>query len=924
MKPHVDRHVRVFLDAVPRPGSDPTAWRTEQICKGFANSDAETNLVLYGPSHGPENIGDLSVEVTGLDTTQWWKTHTSDIVVLCGGGSATRAASLSRAHQPDARIIVDGSCLLSLQRLDLPDHLVADSELAGRDTLASLRRQRDRELLSRADDVWVCSNSERNQVEALDINATIHVVRPPQIRFPASAGTRPLLLASPHREFGEPDLASLRYFTDHIAPFLDPSIERPLVVTERDFTAWHHLAHDIDIVEREGPLLDALQQASMIVSPRNIGPTAWTQLLAARAVGIPIVATPQAALHVDDPNQWDLEIVHRSDIGSAILRAATRRRVPPRPSAEPTGLHEALNALNVTSPAETPEISEWLSSPDPGRRHRMDLKQYRRSRVEALTDPDPDPGTQLENRPLISILTPVYNTPLDVLEETITSVRTQTYERWQLCLVDDYSDDDAVRNLCRQFAASDSRILFLERNENGGIAEASNTAFDVSEGEYVALLDHDDLLRPDALTEVVRAINEFPEVEFIYSDEDKLFADGSYDHSYAKSSWSPDLHLSYNYVCHFAVFSRDLVTRIGGWRPGFDGAQDYDLALRVTENTDRIVHIPRNLYHWRVLPGSTSGGVEQKSDAWAAGQRALAAALDRRGLDGDVEEGIDPGTYNVTYPVVGRPRVGIIIPTRDRYELISQCVSGIADATSWSEVEVMVINNESTDADTLKWMDEHDGPVIDYPHQFSYARMMNLAAEQIDCDLLLFLNCDITITTPGWIDAMIGHAQQRRVGAVGARLRFPDGRVQHEGITVGVGGVAVNTNSRGYFSIGNIARNSWALTAACLMVRPDVFWEVGGFEERLRVAFNDVDLTVRIHQLGYDLVYQPHAVLHHQESALRGALHPAEDEDFFTERWGDPLDQDDPYYNPRLSRHAQYYFADEVKQVWLPRGHPLA
>jgi len=924
MNPPPERSVTVFLDAVPRSGSDPIAWRTEQICKGFANSDAETNLVLHGPFDGAENIYGIPINATGLHTTKWWRTNASDIVVLCGGGSATRAASLCRVHQPDARIVVDGSCLLSLQRPDLPDTLVTDAEHAGRDTVASLRRQRDRELLSLADDVWVCSNSERNLIEALGHQAAIHVVRPPQIRFPASTGTRPLLLAAPHREFGEPDLASIRYFIEHIAPLLDPSINQPLLVTERDFGAWHHLTHDIEIVERDGPLVDVLQQASMIVLPRTIGPTAWTQLLAARTVGIPIVATPQAVGHVDDPHQWGLEIVHDSDIGSAILRAATRRRSPARPAAEATGLQEALNALDVVPAAHEPEISEWLTSSSPGRRHRMDLKQYRRSLIEAQTDPDTDPGTQLENRPLISILTPVYNTPLDVLKETVASVRTQTYERWQLCLVDDCSDDDAIRTLCGQFASSDSRILFVERNENGGIADATNTAFDVAEGEYVALLDHDDLLRPDALTEVVRAINEFPEVEFLYSDEDKLFADGSYDHSYAKSGWSPDLHLSYNYVCHFAVFSRDLVNRIGGWRRGFDGAQDYDLALRVTESTNRIVHIPRNLYHWRVLPGSTSGGVDEKSDAWAAGQRALTSALERRRIDGKIEEGIDPGTYNVRYPVTGRPRVGVIIPTRDRYELISRCVSGIAESTSWPEVEVMVINNESTDRDTLKWMDEHDGPVIDYPHQFSYARMMNLAAEQIDCDLLLFLNCDITITDQDWIDVMIGHAQQRRVGAVGARLSFPDGRIQHEGITVGVGGVAVNTNSRGYFSIGNIARNSWALTAACLMVRTDVFWEVGGFEERLRVAFNDVDLTMRIHQLGYDLVYQPHAALHHQESALRGTLHPPEDEDFFKERWGDPLNQDDPYYNPRLSRHAQYYFADEVKQVWLPRGHPLA
>ena len=919
-----EKHVTIFLDALPRPGVDPTGWRTEQICKAFSSSSAKTNLVLHGTNDGLESLYGLTVETTGLDATQWWKANRSDIVVLCGGGVAHRAVALCRTHRPSAQIIVDGSCLLSLQRPDLSLALIAEAEHSGRDTVASLRRQRDRELLAQVDEIWVCSNSELKEVEAIGSQAKIRVVRPPQIRFPTSSGTRPLVLAAPHREFGDPDLASVRHFIEEIAPRLDPSIGQPLIVTERAFGAWRNRNNGLDVVERNGPLIDALNEASMIVTARHAGPTAWTQLLAARAVGIPIVATPQVALHVDEPSQWDLEIVHSSDIGPAMLRAAARRRVPPRPAAEPTGLQDALTAVGVTAAVDEEEISDWLMSPGTGRRHRMDLKQYRRSRTEAEADPDTDPGTHLEIRPLISILTPVYNTPLDVLEETITSVRTQTYERWQLCLVDDCSDDDDVRALCLKFASTDARITFVGRNNNGGIAQASNTAFDISEGQYVALLDHDDLLRPDALTEVVRAINEFPDVEFLYSDEDKLFSDGSYDHSYAKSGWSPDLHLSYNYVCHFAVFSRALINRIGGWRGGFDGAQDYDLALRATENTNQIVHIPRNLYHWRILPGSTAAGVSEKSGAWAAGQRALTAALDRRGIEGNVEEGLDAGTYNVRYPIVGQPRVGIIIPTRDRYELISECVHGIAENTSWPEVEVMVVNNESTDSNTLEWMDRHNGPVIDYPHQFSYARMMNMAAEQIDCDVLLFLNCDITITKPDWIDAMIGHAQQRRVGAVGAQLSYPDGRIQHEGITVGVGGVAVNTNSRGYFSIGNLVRNSWALTAACLMVRTDVFWEVGGFEERLRVAFNDVDLTLRIHQLGYDLVYQPHAALLHQESALRGSLHPTEDEDFFKKRWGDPLDQDDPYYNPRLSRHAQYYFADEVKQVWLPRGHPLA
>ena len=452
-----------------------------------------------------------------------------------------------------------------------------------------------------------------------------------------------------------------------------------------------------------------------------------------------------------------------------MYRTATQRRRAPRLPLDDTGIKNAISALGI-QPADTEQkITDWLDTEQTGKRHRMDLKQYRRSESDQLNDPDINPGTSLEHRPLISILTPVYNTPIEVLKATIESVRTQIYENWQLCLVDDCSPTNAPREVCKKFADEDPRIDFVERTSNGGIAQASNTAFEMANGDYLALLDHDDLLRPDALIEVVRAINKFPEVEFLYSDEDKLFADGSYDHSFAKSGWSPDLHLSYNYVCHFAVFRRALIERIGGWRTGFDGAQDYDLALRATESTTEIAHIPRNLYHWRILPGSTAAGVDQKTDAWAAGQRALTEALDRRGINGDVEEGLDPGTFNINYEIDGQPKVGIIIPTRDRYELISECVAGITQGTSWPETEVLVVNNESSDPATLKWMDAHPGPVIDFPHQFSYARMMNMAAEQMDCDLLLFLNCDITIVNPDWLQAMIGHAQQQRVGAVGAK-----------------------------------------------------------------------------------------------------------------------------------------------------------
>ena len=252
--------------------------------------------------------------------------------------------------------------------------------------------------------------------------------------------------------------------------------------------------------------------------------------------------------------------------------------------------------------------------------------------------------------------------------------------------------------------------------------------------------------------------------------------------------------------------------------------------------------------------------------------------------------------------------------------MMRECTERINSISTYDNFEILVVDNESTDPDTVAWLAEHDGPVVSYPHQFSYARMMNLAAESADCDLLLFLNNDAIVETGDWLEAMIQLAQQPRIGAVGARLMFPDGRAQHEGIAVGVGGAAVNVAASHYFSLGTQVRNCWAVTAACLMMRPEVLNEVGGFEDRLRVAFNDVDLTMRVHGAGYDVVYTPHALLTHQESASRGLLHPTEDEDFFAHRWGPWTLTDDPYYNPGLSRRVPYVPADEVKPFWVHVG----
>jgi len=910
----------VFIDSIPHGGADPHAWRIEQHVAALRSCSVDVRVLVVGPLDDATDVFGAPVTYTGLDLRAFFASNSAlyGIAVFVGGGTAHRAASALRAEQPHCSVVVDSSALLSIERPRLPDDEVRHDERGGRERIADLRRQRDAELIHQAAHVWVKSRREADHVRTLGIGPRPIVVPPIVVPVGVRRGDRILALASPHREFGEPDLDAVAALRASVLPVVTGEFETA-VVTERAVAGWTTSEHSLSFVVRQRALVDHLEGAGVVVIARPHGPTAWAQIVAGRAVGLPVVATPEAVRGVDDPAAWGIQVAAKAHLAHEV--GSAMRRPVPDPSLAPTErVIEHLVALGLRPDVLTEPV-EWLCGARPSRGRDVARQSYLRHPDDVSDDPVVNLGSDLTRRPLISVLTPVYNTPADVLDETITSVLHQSYENWELILVDDASPDPAAAERCRAAADREDRITFVERDSNGGIAAASNTALDAAHGEFVALLDHDDLLRQDALIELVRAINRFPDVDVLYSDEDKLFESGDFDHTYAKGGWSPDLHLSYNYTCHFACYRRDLLVDVGGWRLGFDGAQDYDLALRVSERTQRIVHIPRTLYHWRVIAGSTSAGVEAKDGAWEAGQTALSEALERRGLEGNVTEGISAGTYHVFYPSTGRPTVGVLIPTRDRVKMLSTVVDDLHDRTSWRDLEVLVVDNESSEPETHEWMAEHDGPIIEYAHQFSYARMMNLAAEQVDADLLLFLNNDVEVVDADWLTTMVGHAQQRRVGGVGARLLFPDGRVQHEGVVLGVGGVAGNVDSRGYFSLGSIERNCLALTGACLMMRPDVFWEVGGFEERLRVAFNDVDLAMRVHQLGYDLVYTPHAELLHQESASRGSLHPEEDEAFFLDRWGPWTSYMDPYYNPRLSIGVQYMFADEVKQIWVPKDH---
>jgi GT2 family glycosyltransferase len=502
---------------------------------------------------------------------------------------------------------------------------------------------------------------------------------------------------------------------------------------------------------------------------------------------------------------------------------------------------------------------------------------------------------RLTYRPLISVLMPVYNTERTVLLDAIDSVRAQIYDHWQLCVANDGSTKGETLEVLASLA-DDPSVRIVELPGGSGIAGASNGALALAEGEFVALLDHDDILKPHALAQVARWLDADPGLDLIYSDEDKLDDQGQLYDPHLKPDWSPDQLTAQNYICHLTVARRALVEQIGGFRPAFDGSQDYDLILRLTEETDRIAHIPEPLYSWRAVHRSAASVMDAKPYAIEAAGRALTDALIRRGYEGRV----DPtrhGYFRVRYPIPGRPRVSVIIPTKNGLHLLRRCVDSILERSTYRNYELLVVDNQSTDGETLAYLAEFPGRVVRYPYRFNYARMMNLAARSVECDALLFLNNDTEVISPDWIESLLEHVMRPEVGMVGCRLFFGNGEPQHEGVFVGVSGWAINIQYDNYWARGDIVRNVSAVTGACSMVRPGVFWRVGGNDERLRVAYNDVDLCLRIRQAGYEIVYTPAAELYHYEGSSRGKYEHYEDGPLFGIRW-QPREQTDPYYSP--------------------------
>lgn len=530
----------------------------------------------------------------------------------------------------------------------------------------------------------------------------------------------------------------------------------------------------------------------------------------------------------------------------------------------------------------------------------------------------------LKYKPLISVILPVYNPPENYLRAAINSVRAQVYPYWELCIADDASTDENVITILQQYAEIDEKIKVVFRNENGHISAASNSALELATGEFVAFLDHDDLLTPDALYQVALMLNRHPDADMIYSDEDKIDEHNQFRDPFFKPDWCPDSFLSRMYTCHLGTYRRSLIQEIGGFRLGYEGSQDYDLVLRLTEKTDKIFHIPKILYHWRIHSKSTASNLNNKTYATEAARKALSEALERRSEPGIVTP-TQGGHWLVRYHIRDYSKVTVIIPTRNLGELLNKCLTSIFEKTTYPNYEVLLIDNGSNEKETLDIIDKWKAKEPDrfrclvYDIPFNFSKINNYAASQAEGKYLLFLNNDTEVLTPDWMTAMVEQAQRPSIGAVGALLLYPDNTIQHAGVIVGLGGVAGHSHKYfpagvpGYFYQLQTVNNYTAVTGACLMCRREVCEEVGGWEEELQIAFNDVDFCLKLVEKGYRNIYLPHVVLYHYESKSRGKEDTPEKKARFAKeitymrrKWKHIIERD-PCYSPNLTLDREDY-----------------
>lgn len=536
-------------------------------------------------------------------------------------------------------------------------------------------------------------------------------------------------------------------------------------------------------------------------------------------------------------------------------------------------------------------------------------------------------------KPLISIVMPTYNGDPVWLRAAIDSVRNQLYPHWELCIADDASTSIEIVAMLKLLPKEDARIKVIFREKNGHIALSSNSAIELATGTWIALMDHDDVLPEHALFWIADCINRHPDAQLIYSDEDKISEVGVRTDPYFKPDWNRDLFYSQNMFSHLGVFNAELVRSVGGFRVGTEGSQDYDLVLRCIERVrpDQIRHVPKVLYHWRVHAESTASSTDAKPYAQIAGGVALNEHFQRTGVKGHIET-VGHG-YRARYDLPApAPLVSLIIPTRNAALLVRQCVDSISTLTRYPNYEIILVDNGSDEFESIEYFDTLSRRpgfrVLRDDGEFNYSALNNGAVRVCSGDLVALVNNDIEVISPDWLSEMVSLALQPGVGAVGARLWYPNDTLQHGGVILGVGGVANHSHKnlprgrRGYFGRADLIQSFSAVTAACLVVRKDHYEAVGGLDEtNLKVAFNDVDFCLRLRELGLRNVWTPYAELYHHESATRGEdVHPEKrarfvaEVDYMMRRWGEELAKD-PAYNPNLT-----ILHEDFGLAWPPRS----
>ena len=538
----------------------------------------------------------------------------------------------------------------------------------------------------------------------------------------------------------------------------------------------------------------------------------------------------------------------------------------------------------------------------------------------------------LKQQPLISVIMPVYNTPGNYLKKAIQSVIDQYYPRWELCIADDASPDEGVWKMLEAFSTQDERIKIVRRKENGHICHASNSALELATGQWCAFLDHDDAYPKDALLRAVQYINKHPDAGLFFSDEDKLDEKDKRFDPYFKPEWNPELLEGQNYLCHLTITRTDLVKRVGGFQPGLEGSQDWDLFLKITETlkTDQVVHIPYLLYHWRAIEGSTALALEEKGYIRESSLKTLQGHCERSRPNVEIipiAHGHWRLKYQVPQPV---PLVSIIIPTKDQAGVLRSCIGSLRNRTTYTNYEIVVVDNQSVEDETKQLFEDIKAKgirILEYSKPFNFSAINNFAASQVVGEYLAFLNNDVTVINGEWLEEMVSHASKKTVGAVGAKLYFPEDCIQHAGVILGINGIAGHCfkyavrGEPGQRNRLNLVQQFSAVTAACLVVKKSIFDEVEGFEEdNLGVAFNDIDLCLRIREAGYVNIWTPHAQLYHHESVSRGddndqsrKTRVDSEIDYMRKRWGDQL-RFDPTYNPNLTLEFE-----DFSLAWPPR-----